>query len=60
VEWCAEGVARQKGTPPSSAKFDRIDKFQAGKDLPAPMACPVPPLGSPSGAFVDGAGAGLL
>jgi len=60
VEWCAEGAAKLKGTPPSSDKFDRVDKFQADKNVAAPAGCPVPPLGSPSGAFVDGVEAGLL
>lgn len=60
VEWCAEGAARMKGAPPSSDKFDTVDKFQADKNLPAPVGCPVPPHGSPSGAFVDGAEIGMF
>lgn len=60
VSWCAEAPAKQKGTPPSTDKFDRVDKFLSEKNWPAPTGCPVPPLGSPSGAFVDGPEAGLF
>ncbi|MDG2305862.1 MAG: hypothetical protein P8R42_14695 [Candidatus Binatia bacterium] len=60
VDWCAEVPAKQKGTPSSTDKFDKVDKFLGEKNFPAPVACPVPPLGSPSGAFVDGAEAGVF
>ncbi len=45
ASWCAEGVARAKGTPPSTAKFDKVGKFQSERRLPAPPSCPVPPAG---------------
>ncbi len=60
VDWCAEAQAKQKGSPASTDKFDKVDKFQSEKNAPAPAGCPVPPLGSPSGAFVDGMDAGLF
>ena len=46
VDWCAEVPARQKGTPSSTDKFDRVDKFLGEKNFHAPAGCPVPPLGA--------------
>jgi hypothetical protein len=52
--WCADAPAQAKGTPPSTAKFDRPGKFKAQPKSPAPASCPVvPPVGSPSGAFLE-------
>lgn len=45
VDWCAEAPARMTGTPLSSEKFDRVDRFLGQKNAPAPVGCPVPPLG---------------
>ena len=46
VDWCAEVPAKQKGTPSSTDKFDRVDKFLGEKNSDAPAGCPVPPLGA--------------
>jgi DNA-binding beta-propeller fold protein YncE len=45
VAWCAEAPARTSGTPPSSARHDRQDRFTAAKRAPAPALCPPPPAG---------------
>src|SRR5262249_62083460 len=47
--WCAGAPAKAP-----TAKNDKVDKFQAQKKAPPPATCPVPPSGSPSGAFVAG------
>jgi hypothetical protein len=46
VDWCAEAVVAIGGDD------DRSGRFRVKRSA-APIACPVPPLGSPSGAFVD-------
>ncbi len=52
--WCADAPAQAKGNPPSTAANDRPGKFKAQPKSPAPASCPpVPPVGSPSGAFVE-------
>ncbi len=51
--WCADAPARAKGTPPSTARSDRPDRFTAQPRSPAPATCAAVPVGgSPSGAFV--------
>jgi hypothetical protein len=52
--WCADAPARTSGNPPSTAKYDRPDLFEAQPKTPAPAVCPPVPRGSsPSGAFVE-------
>jgi YVTN family beta-propeller protein len=41
--WCAEAPARQTGTPPSSARNDRVDKFVGQPSSPPPASCPPVP-----------------
>jgi hypothetical protein len=55
VDWCADAPAKASGRPPTTAKNDLQDKFIAAPKAPAPLSCPPPPQGSPSGAFLDGA-----
>jgi hypothetical protein len=55
VDWCAEAPGKASGKPPTTAKNDLQDKFIAAPKTPAPLSCPPPPQGSPSGAFLDGA-----
>ena len=38
--WCAGADARQLGNPPSSAKSDRVDRFDAQPMSPPPASCP--------------------
>jgi DNA-binding beta-propeller fold protein YncE/mono/diheme cytochrome c family protein len=40
--WCADAPAKSVGNPPSSASYDRIDKFVAQARTPAPAACVSP------------------
>jgi len=40
--WCAEGPAKVSGTPPSTERNDKVDKFTAQTKSPAPAACPAP------------------
>ena len=51
--WCASAPAKASGNPPSTAKNDKVDKFQAQKKTPPPASCPAVPGGSPSGAFLN-------
>jgi hypothetical protein len=52
--WCADAPAKVAGSPPSSARFDRVDLFMAQAKSPPPSLCPpLPGSGSPSGAFLD-------
>jgi DNA-binding beta-propeller fold protein YncE len=52
--WCADAPARARGNPPSTAKYDQPDLFEAAPKTPAPAVCPPVPGGSsPSGAFVE-------
>ncbi|MEW6271802.1 MAG: hypothetical protein AB1689_21170 [Thermodesulfobacteriota bacterium] len=55
LDLCADAPARLAGRPPTTEQNDRRDKFVAASKTPAPASCPVPPLGSPSGGFIDGA-----
>jgi hypothetical protein len=55
LDWCGEATAKTSGRPPTTAANDRQDKFVAAAKTPPPASCPIPPLGSPSGAFLDGA-----
>ncbi|HEV7735389.1 MAG TPA: hypothetical protein VGR62_24665 [Candidatus Binatia bacterium] len=38
--WCAEVPAKASGVPPSTAKFDRVDRFDGRPLTPAPLVCP--------------------
>lgn len=38
--WCAEVPAKASGVPPSTAKFDRLDRFDGRPLTPAPLVCP--------------------
>ena len=51
--WCASTPAKASGNPPSTAKNDKVDKFQGQKKAPPPATCPAVPGGSPSGAFLN-------
>jgi hypothetical protein len=57
VAWCADAPAKASGTPPSTAKHDKVDKFIGAKNTPAPASCPAVPSGSPSAAFLEHAAA---
>jgi len=54
LDWCADAPAKTSGRPPTTAANDKRDKFVGASKAAAPASCPIPPLGSPSGAFVDG------
>ncbi len=41
--WCADAPAKASGNPPSTAKYDRVDKFIAAPKSPRPAACPAVP-----------------
>ncbi len=41
VAWCADAAARTSGTPPSSARFDQVDKFDGAPSAPSPPVCPI-------------------
>lgn len=49
--WCAEGMAKTSGTPPTTAKFDTVDRFTGARRTPPPDQCPLI-ASSPSGAFL--------
>lgn len=38
--WCAAAPAKARGNPPSTARYDTVDKFTAEPKTPAPAACP--------------------
>lgn len=38
--WCAEVPAKASGNPPSTARFDRVDRFDGRANTPAPIVCP--------------------
>lgn len=38
--WCAEVPAKASGNPPSTARFDRVDRFDGRPNTPAPIVCP--------------------
>jgi len=40
--WCADAPAKASGNPPSTAKNDRVDKFVAAPNTPAPPFCVSP------------------
>jgi hypothetical protein len=40
VTWCAEAGPQFSGNPPSTAKYDRVDKWKARAKTPAPAICP--------------------
>src|SRR5262245_4951583 len=41
VAWCADAAARTSGTPPSSTRFDHVDKFDGQPSAPPPPVCPI-------------------
>lgn len=41
--WCAESPAKASGNPPSTASYDRVDKFLGARSAPAPAVCPAVP-----------------
>jgi hypothetical protein len=41
--WCTAGLAKVSGSPPSSAKSDRVGVFTAQPKTAAPLACPPTP-----------------
>jgi len=41
---CASAPARTNGSPPSPAKFDRVDRFTGAPGTPAPAVCPPLPV----------------
>jgi hypothetical protein len=41
VAWCADAAARTSGTPPSSTRFDHVDKFDGQPSAPPPRVCPI-------------------
>ena len=38
--WCAEAPAKLSGSPPSSTRSDKVDKFVAQPKTPPPASCP--------------------
>jgi hypothetical protein len=40
VTWCSVALPRTAGSPPSSANYDRVNKFQALRLQAAPVECP--------------------
>jgi hypothetical protein len=40
--WCASAPAKTSGSPPSSASFDRVDRFVGTRNTPPPAVCPAP------------------
>ena len=40
VTYCSVALPRTSGSPPSSAAYDKVDKFQAIRRQPAPDDCP--------------------
>jgi hypothetical protein len=41
VAWCADAPARSSGTPPSSTRFDHVDRFDGQRSAPPPPVCPI-------------------
>jgi hypothetical protein len=41
VAWCADTAARTGGTPPSSTRFDHVDRFDGQPSAPPPRVCPI-------------------
>ena len=40
LRWCADAPAKSSGTPPSTASYDRVDKFVGVRRSPPPVTCP--------------------
>jgi hypothetical protein len=40
--WCTRAPAKSSGNPPSTASYDRVDRFVAARQTPAPAVCPSP------------------
>ncbi|HJQ84944.1 MAG TPA: S8 family serine peptidase, partial [Candidatus Binatia bacterium] len=38
--WCADAPARAIGEPPSTARYDTVNRFEAEPHTPAPAVCP--------------------
>jgi hypothetical protein len=38
--WCADAPAKARGNPPTTARYDTVDKFVAEPKTPPPAACP--------------------
>jgi hypothetical protein len=38
--WCAAGLAKVNGSPPTSVKSDKVGLFVAQPKMAAPLACP--------------------
>jgi hypothetical protein len=43
VTWCADAPAQATGNPPSTAKWDQVDRWKARAKTPAPAVCPALP-----------------
>jgi hypothetical protein len=41
VAWCGDAAARTSGTPPSSTRYDHVDKFDGQRVAPPPPVCPI-------------------
>jgi len=41
--WCADAAPRTSGNPPSSASYDRVDRFTGQSTAPPPVVCPAVP-----------------
>jgi hypothetical protein len=41
VAWCADAAARTSGAPPSSTRFDRVDRFDGQRSAVPPPVCPI-------------------
>ena len=38
--WCASAPAKSSGNPPSTAAYDRVDRFVGVRNTPPPPVCP--------------------
>jgi DNA-binding beta-propeller fold protein YncE len=52
LTWCTDTAAKGRGTPRTTARFDRRGRFTGAPKTPPPAACPELPTGSPNGAFL--------
>ena len=43
LRWCAEAPAKASGSPPSTASYDRVDKFVGARGAQPPALCPPVP-----------------
>jgi hypothetical protein len=41
VAWCTDAGSRTGGTPPSSARYDHVDRFDGQRSAPPPTVCPI-------------------